>query len=71
MNLRNNTPKNKAIQGKTVYVFIDASNLWAAQKARGKFLDYEKLVNYIKNKFNTKSVQVFYYTAYPADGTRS
>ena len=57
-------------RSKKIYVFIDASNLWAAQKAKGKFLDYEKLIDYIKNKLNATSIQVFYYTAYPADGTR-
>lgn len=54
----------------TVHVFIDASNLWAAQKAKGKFLDYEKLTKYIKKKFDATAIKVFYYTAYPADGTR-
>jgi len=53
-----------------VYVFIDASNLWQAQKSKGKFFDYEKLRNFIKEKFYGKSIEVFYYTAYPADGTR-
>ncbi len=57
-------------QDKTIYVFIDASNLWAAQKAKGRFFDYEKLRNYIKREFNGSSVEVFYYTAYPAEGTR-
>ena len=52
------------------YVFIDASNLWEAQKAKGKFFDYEKLRTYIKNTFRVSSIQVFYYSAYPADGTR-
>ena len=33
-------PKNN-----TIYVFIDASNLWQAQKAKGKFLDYERRPN--------------------------
>ena len=56
--------------GTTVYIFIDASNLWAAQKVRGKFLDYTKLITYIRKKFTAVSIQVFYYTAYPADGTR-
>jgi len=56
---------------KRVCAFIDASNLWEAQKARGKFFDYEKLVRYIKNRFAADSVKVFYYTAYPAQGTRS
>ena len=55
----------------TVYVFIDASNLWQAQKAKGKFFDYEKLGNFIKNKFQCSDIKVFYYTAYPADGTRN
>lgn len=54
----------------TVYVFIDASNLWQAQKAKGKFFDYEKLKVFLKNKFNASEIQFFYYTAYPAEGTR-
>ena len=57
--------------GKTVYVFIDASNLWAAQKAKGKLFDYTKLTAYIKQKFEATDIQVFYYTAYPAEGTRT
>lgn len=32
--------------------------------------DFEKLKRYLSNKFNASSVSVFYYTAYPADGTR-
>ncbi len=56
---------------KTIYVFIDASNLWQAQKAKGKFFDYEKLPAYLKSKFCGDNIRVFYYTAYPADGTRS
>lgn len=57
-------------QQPTIYVFIDASNLWEAQKAKGRMFDYEKLRQFIKKCFNGKSLQVFYYTAYPADGTR-
>lgn len=57
-------------KNKTIYIFIDASNLWQAQKAKGRFFDYEKLRNFLKNKFNGSSVKVFYYTAFPADGTR-
>ena len=53
-----------------VYVFIDASNLWPAQKAKGKLFDYEKLKIFLKNKFNSSSLKIFYYSAYPADGTR-
>jgi len=48
-----------------VYVFIDASNLWQAQKAKGKFLNYEKIIKYIKEKFLSDELRIFYYTAYP------
>lgn len=54
-----------------IYVFIDASNLWQAQKAKGRFLDYGKIASCIQNKFGGSSIKVFYYTAYPADGTRT
>jgi uncharacterized LabA/DUF88 family protein len=54
-----------------IYVFIDASNLWEAQKAKGRFFDYEKLRKFIKEKFNGSSIEIFYYSAYPADGTRN
>lgn len=53
-----------------VYVFIDASNLWQAQKSKGRMFDYEKLKKFLKKRFHAIDVQVFYYTAYPADGTR-
>lgn len=54
----------------TVYVFVDASNLWEAQKAKGKMFDYEKLKAFLKRKFSASEIKVFYYTAYPAEGTR-
>lgn len=57
-------------QTKIVYAFIDASNLWQAQKAKGKMFDYAKLKSYLKNKFHASEIQVFYYTAYPKEGTR-
>lgn len=60
--------KNKS---KVTYVFIDASNLWQAQKAKGRFFDYAKLISFLKKKFGSSKVQVFYYTAYPAEGTRN
>lgn len=53
-----------------VYVFIDASNLWEAQKAKGKLFDYEKLKGFLRKKFNASTIEVFYYSAYPAEGTR-
>lgn len=63
--------KSDANQMNTIYVFIDASNLWQAQKAKGRFFDYSKLTQFIKNKFSGAVIKVFYYTAYPADGTRN
>ena len=53
-----------------VYVFIDAANLWQAQKAKGKVFDYRKLKNFIEKKFNCYSTKFFYYTAYPKNKTR-
>lgn len=53
-----------------VYVFIDASNLWQAQKAKGKMFDYQKLTTFLKEKFSALEIKIFYYTAYPAKGTR-
>src|SRR3989344_9373183 len=54
-----------------IYVFVDASNLWEAFKAKGRFLDFEKTIKYIKEKFGGTSIKAFYYTAYPAEGTRN
>lgn len=53
-----------------VCVFIDASNLWQAQKAKGRMFDYQKLKSFLKIKFSASAIEIFYYTAYPADGTR-
>ena len=55
----------------TVSVFIDAANLWEALKAKGNFLDFDKTVKHIKEKFGGTSIKAFYYTAYPAEGTRN
>lgn len=59
-----------AIDERVVYAFIDASNLWEAQKAKGRNFDYEKLRQFLKLKFEAAQIEVFYYTAYPAEGTR-
>ena len=53
-----------------IYVFIDASNLWEAQKAKGKLLNYSEVKKFIKQNFKASAIKIFYYTAYPADGTR-
>jgi uncharacterized LabA/DUF88 family protein len=55
----------------SVHIFIDASNLWEAQKAKGRFFDYAKLRDFLKQKHSATDVQIFYYSAYPAEGTRS
>lgn len=55
---------------RSVYAFIDASNLWAAQKVKGKLFDLKKLKEYLQKRYKTTKVIIFYYDAYPADGTR-
>lgn len=62
--------KNYETKQNIVYVFIDASNLWQAQKAKGILFNYEKLRNFLKDKFGAPELKVFYYSAYPAEGTR-
>lgn len=54
-----------------VAVFIDASNVWQAQKVKGRLFDFEKLGRYLATHYNAVSVTHYYYTAYPADGTRT
>lgn len=68
--MENDFKQNETIKTSIIYVFIDASNLWQAQKSKGKMFDYEKLKAFLKNKFSAYKIQVFYYTAYPAEGTR-
>jgi uncharacterized LabA/DUF88 family protein len=53
-----------------VAVFIDASNLWEAQKIKGRLFDLAKLKRYIISTYDSQTTQFFYYTAYPANGTR-
>lgn len=63
---------NKKIEkNKAVYIFIDASNIWASQKSKGKLLDYDKIVKKINQIFNPKISKFFYYSAYPTNGTRN
>jgi len=66
-NQKTKETKNKNV----IHVFIDASNLWEALKAKGKFLNFEKAIKHIKEKFSGTTIKAFYYTAYPAEGTRS
>lgn len=50
---------------------MDASNMWEAQKTKGKLLDLQKLSNFIRDTYGVPNVEFFYYAAYPANGTRS
>jgi len=53
-----------------VYVFIDAFNVWNAVKSVKKFIEYKKLKTYFIHNFSASKVEIFYYDAYPKDGTR-
>ncbi len=64
------SPMHKTSTPKTVYIFIDAANLWEVQKSKRRLLDYQKLETYIKQRYSAIQTKVFYYEAYPADGTR-
>jgi len=44
----------------TVYVFIDASNLWEALKAKGKFLNFDTTIKHIKEKSWEKSFYILF-----------
>ena len=45
---------------KPIYAFVDASNLfYGGQKSLGWKIDYRKLINYLKTKYNVK--KCFYY----------
>ena len=52
-------------------VFIDASNVWQAQKVKGKVFDFYKLQKYLSRIYQTETITCYYYTAYPAEGTRT
>lgn len=54
----------------SVYVFIDASNVWNVVKSERRFIEFKNLKKHFKEKFGADEVQVFYYDAYPKDGTR-
>jgi len=54
----------------TIYVFIDASNVWNAVKSTKKFIEYKTLKDYFRKNFNADTVEIFYYDAYPKAGTR-
>ena len=53
-----------------IAVFIDAGNLWSSYKEMGKTLDFAKLSSFITAKFSVQIFRVFYYVAFPKEGTR-
>ena len=53
-----------------VTVFIDASNLWQVIKSKGQTIDFVKLKKFMIDEFSASSVSIYYYTAYPKEGTR-
>ncbi len=61
---------NNEAKANTVYVFIDAANVWNAIKSVKKFIEYTGLKEYFRKNFNADKVEVFYYDAYPKAGTR-
>ena len=65
-----NKKGKEIIKENTIYVFIDASNVWNAVKSAKKFIEYKTLKNYFRKNFNANKVEIFYYDAYPKDGTR-
>ena len=63
-----NNSQNQTVN--IIYVFIDASNVWNAVKSVKKFIEYKKLKTYFMHNFSANKVEIFYYDAYPKDGTR-
>ncbi|MCL2001957.1 NYN domain-containing protein [Candidatus Saccharibacteria bacterium] len=55
---------------KRLFVFVDASNLWAVQKAKGRMFDHAKLKEYLKNTHKASEIKIYYYDAYPLPSTR-
>lgn len=53
-----------------IAVFIDASNLWSSYKSMGKMLELNKLNSFFSEKFDAEIFRIFYYVAYPKEGTR-
>jgi len=58
------------MQSHKIAVFVDSGNLWSSYKELGKLLDFNKLDHFISQKFDAPIFKVFYYVAYPKEGTR-
>ena len=55
---------------KRVAVFMDASNLWAVQKTKGRMFNLAELKAYLKSEHQSDSIKIYYYDAYPLPKTR-
>ena len=55
---------------KKISLFIDQANIWSACKRLKKTLDYSKFRSFFEDMFDGKVQDMFYYQAYPADGSR-
>lgn len=53
-----------------VMVLIDASNIHYSKDTLGGWLNLWKITNFFKRRHNSEIVTVFYYSAYPKQGTR-
>jgi len=58
------------VESQKIAIFIDAGNLWSSYKELGKLLDFNKLATFISKKFSTPVFKIFYYVAFPKEGTR-
>lgn len=61
--------KNK-IENNRIAVFIDAANLWSSYKSMELMLDMNKVAPFLAKKFDGPIFKIFYYVAYPKEGTR-
>jgi len=61
---------NKIAKKKRVYIFIDAANMWSVVQSAKKTINYEQLKKYFKDELKPKELKIFYYEAYPKEGTR-
>ncbi|MBU1202696.1 NYN domain-containing protein [Patescibacteria group bacterium] len=59
-----------SVKSTKIAVFIDAGNLWEVYKKIGKMIEVNKLESFFKEKFSGDIFKIFYYVAYPEDGTR-
>lgn len=54
-----------------IAIFIDSGNLWNAYKSIRKLLDFSKFRSFFSNKFDGNIFEIFYYVAFPQEGTRN